>query len=516
MNENELDVLELTDKSVTKPIQIFPYQKEHYKKILTILQNELGYLDVSMFGCGKTHVALAVAATFQMGILVVGPKTILANWRKQAKIYGVHLYDAFTYSALRGSEATGVKHDLLEREGEEFFPTEKLEEYAKRGILLIFDECHALKNDKSQQLSATQALTREASRLSRMGYNIRIAGLSATPADKKENITSLFKLMGIINSNNLYKYDRSSKSYISVGLQEAINKCNRYDPDTTFHIICRPVNKSTAKLICHELYTRVLKKHITSSMPKPPIDVEKDVKNLFAIMPPKDVERLKQGAMLFSSATSYRHETSEISSKVNWGDVILSRREIDSAKVNTMVRLAKEHLDANPNCKVILYYTFKRDMKESMRQLEKYNPLLMNGDVIKDEDRTELMDKFQQHDNEYRVFISNPKVGGLGVELDDKYGDQPRYMFIAPSYMFIDQFQATGRIHRKETKSKATIRFVYSRDFPYEDSIFQSMAEKSKVARDMILSNDINDVIFPGEIDEDIERLPGEVVDEEI
>lgn len=516
-NDEELEVLELTDNDkIIKPIQIFPYQKEHFKKVLTILQNELGYLDVSPFGCGKTHIALAVAATFKMDILVVGPKTVLTNWKKQAKIYGIKLYGALTYSALRGTERNGVNHELLEREGDDFFATEKLEEYARQGLLMVFDECHSLKNEKSQQLDATQALTKEMARLARMGYTVRIAALSATPADKKENITSMFKLLGIINSENLYKYDRSSKTYMSVGLQEAINKCNKYDPDTTFHVICRPLNKSTAKLICHELYTRILKKHITSSMPEPPIKARKDVKNLFAIMPPEDVERLKQGALLFSSATSYKHETSEINySSVNWGDVILSRREIDSSKVNTMVRLAKQNLDSDPNCKVVLYFTFKRDMKESMRQLEKYGPLLMNGDVIKAEERTKLMDKFQQHDNEHRVFISNPKVGGLGVELDDKYGDQPRFMYIAPSYMFIDQFQATGRIHRKETKSKATIRFVYSRDFPYEDSIFQSMAEKSKVARDMLLSSEMNSVIFPGEIDEEIERRPGENDDEE-
>ena len=83
-------------------------------------------------------------------------------------------------------------------------------------------------------------------------------------------------------------------------------------------------------------------------------------------------------------------------------------------------------------------------------------------------------------------------------------------MYIAPSYMFIDQFQATGRIHRKDTKSKATIRFIYSREFPYEDSIFQSMAEKSKVARDMILSDKMSSIVFPGEINEEIERYPGE------
>ena len=509
VEENE--VLELTDESISrvKPLQILPYQKEHFKNLLTILQSGVSYIDVSPFGAGKGVCCIAVAIAFKMGILVFAPKSVLPSWVKNCKLYGVTLYASMTYNALRGTTKTGIKHGFIERvnvnEQQEFLPTKKLEELAKQGLLIVYDECHYLKNEKSQQLEAAHAISREAVRLAKMGYNIRIAALSATPADKKENITSLFKILGIINSKKLYNYNRSSKTYTSIGLQEAVEKCNRYDPDTTFHIICRPVNKTTSKIICHELYTRILKKYITSSMPEPPIEYKKSVKNLFAIMPKEDVERIKQGALLFSSATSYSQETGEINySTLNWGDLIRSRREIDSAKVNTMVRLAREKLIKHPHCKVILYFTYKRDMVESARQLKEYNPLIMNGEVTKDEKRVELMEKFQKYDDEHRVFISNPKVGGVGIELDDVNGGFPRYMYIAPSYMFMDQFQATGRIHRKNTKSKATIRFVYSKDFVHEDSIFNSMATKSIVARSMLMTDNSN-VIFPGELNQKIE-----------
>ena len=512
--ETELEPLELEDVNITKTvkdIEIFPYQKEHFSRVLEILQNELSYLDVSSFGAGKTHICLALAAVFQMQILVVGPKTVLPNWIKNCKLYGVGLVDALTYSGLRGSKR-GYRHKWLQRsdDGETFSVTPEFVQLTKSGLLLVFDECHNLKNERSQQLEAAHEMVKACGQMAREGANVRIACLSTTPADKKDHITSLFKILGVVNSENLYRYDRSSKTYISVGLQEAVNKCNRYDPDTTFHIICRPINKTTSKLICHQLYTRVLKKVIVSSMPEPPIEAQKDVKNLFAVMPAEDVERMKQGALLFASATSYSQELGEVNYKsVKWGDVIRSRREIDSAKVNTMVRLAKERLDADPNCKVVMYYTFKRDMHESARQLQKYNPLIMNGDVTKSEDRTDMMDRFQADDNECRVFISNPKVGGLGVELDDKHGNHLRYMFIAPSYMFIDQFQATGRIHRKETKSKATIRFIYSREFPWETSLLNSIAEKSRIAKDMLREN-TKEVVFPGEYNEEIERYPGE------
>jgi len=507
--DNEIDILQPDDnqeqnQEEIQKIVLYEYQKEHYNKVLNILQNEPGYLDVSQFGCGKTLISLAIAATYEMGIILVGPKTILNNWRAQAKKYGIEIYAALSYNSLRGTDKYGVKHGLLSREKGIFTPTQKFRDLAKKGFLLVFDESHNLKND-NDQTQAAHAMTREVVRLARMGCNVRIAALSATPADKKENITSLFKILGIITNEKLYNYVRSTKTYVLEGLQEAINKCNKYQPDITFHILCRPVNKTSSKIICHELYTRILKEVVTSSMPKPELEHEMDIKNFFAIMPEKDLERMKEGALLFSSATSYENETKQVNySGMNWGMVTKSRREIDSAKVNTMVRLAEKELEKDKNCKVVLYYTFKRDMYRSRDLLKKYNPLVMNGDVTDEDVRTELMDKFQKDDNEHRVFISNPKVGGLGIELDDKYGNHPRFMFIAPSYMFIDQFQATGRIHRKETKSKATVRFIYSKEFNYETGIINSMVEKSKIARDMTRKNQ-KDIIFPGELEEEFE-----------
>ena len=493
-----------SEEEEIESLNILPSQVEHFKKVLNILQNEVGYLDVSAFSCGKSYCALAVAITLNLSLMLFAPKTVIPQWRKLAKRYGVHIFTAMTYNALRGTEKGGVNHDLLTRNGDEFIPTQILEECARAGLLIVYDECHYLKNDNSQ-LHAAAALSKEAVRLSRMGYNVRIAALSATPADKKENITNLFRILGIILEPNLYRYNRSTKKYVLEGLQEAINKCNRYDRDNTFHIVCRSVNKSTSKLICNELYTRVLKNVISSSMPNPDNGYKKDIKNIFAIMPPEDVERMKAGALLFASATSYRPETGMVNyTSADWGKVTESRREIDSAKVFTMCRLARQELDKDNNCKVILYFTFKRDMYRAKDLLEKYGALVMNGDITKDSERTGLIDAFQKPDTEFSVFISNPKTSGCGISLDDVDGRFKRFTFAAPSYNFIDEWQSTGRTYRMNTKSDAVIRFVYSKAFPYESSILQSIAEKSQVARDLSRENQ-QGMLYPGEIESIIE-----------
>lgn len=492
----------------TNKVNLEPYQVTHFNKVLNILENEHSYMDVSTFGAGKTHITFAVAEKLKMKMVVICPKTTKNNWTKWSKYYGIEILSLMTYQLLRGKSGQ-VNHDLLEINDKKYYSTDKFDEYAKGGLLLVFDECHMAKNENTQ-LYSSHALVKSIIKFARLGYNCRVAILSATPSCKREHVTSIFKLLGVITSDKLYNYNRGNKIYELIGLQEAIDKCNRYDPDTTFHITSRPVNQGTSKTICHELYKRILKIYMVSSMPEPPIKSIKDSKNLYALMPPEDLQKLKDGVNMFSSATDYKFQTQEITyTGVNWGDITKSRIQIDSAKVPTICRLARQNLTDDYNCKVLLYFNYNNDMKTASNLLKEYKPLIMNGQTSNKE-RESIIKKFQKDDNEYRVIISNPKVGGMGIDLDDKYGNHLRYMYITPSYFFNDQYQATGRIHRKTTKSKATIRFVYSREFPYETGILNSMALKSSVSRDMITQKQTN-VKFPGEYEEEIELTPEEL-----
>ena len=54
-----------------RPVEIRPRQVDHYKKILSILSREYGYMDTSPCGAGKTHLTFAVAATFGLSIVLI-------------------------------------------------------------------------------------------------------------------------------------------------------------------------------------------------------------------------------------------------------------------------------------------------------------------------------------------------------------------------------------------------------------------------------------------------------------
>ena len=498
-----------TPKNLTKPIpvEIRPYQEPHFKRMLEILSREIGVVDTSPFGAGKTHIQFALCATFKLNMMIFCPKSTISNWKKWGKLYGVNIICLMSYQSLRGQNGR-VNHPLLKIVNGEYVGTELLDQYIKSGLMMVFDEYHNLKGDNTQ-LASAHALVKSVVRLVRMGCRARVSLLSHTPCTEKESVTSTFKMLGIITSDKLYNYNHSTKKYERLGIQEAIDKCNEYDKDETLSVTCRSLNKTTAKTMCYDLYVRVLKRFFVSSMPPPPIKTTKVTRNLYILMPDRDVERLKKGLLLFKSATNYKEEIQEVNmSGTNWGDVTTSRMEIDSSKIWSTCRHAQSKLENNKKCQIMIYCNYKRDMETAMYLLDKYNPLVMNGQTSS-KNRDIIIEKFQRPTNEYRVLISNPKVGGIGIDLDDKFGDRPRIMYILPSYFFTDQFQATGRHHREGTKSTATVYFIYSRAFPYETGILNSMAVKTDVVKNMVINE--KDAKFPGDYQEIIELTPDEI-----
>lgn len=518
MEDEKPETNEKTNDEVskTKAVHVREIQKPHFLRLVEILKREYGYLDVSPFGAGKTHITFAICATFKLNMIVICPKIAIPNWKKYAKVYGINIIAIMTYELLRGQSGK-VSHGLLYRvkdaHRDEYHATDLFDQCVRSGLLLVFDEYHKVKNENTQ-LASAHALVKGLVRNVRAGAKGRIALLSGTPCETKDSVTSTFKMLGIMLSDKPYNYNRSTKKYELTGIQEAIAKCNEYSPDETLAISCRSVNKTTAKTICHDLYTRVLKKYVVSSMPPPNIDVDKDVKNYYILMSTEDTERMKQGLLLFKSATNYRHEVQEVdyTKGVNWGDVTTSRMTIDAAKVPGTCRVASEQLENDPMCKVLIYCNYTNDINEVSRLMVKYNPLIVDGRVTSTEKRNSIIELFQADNNIHRVFISNPQVGGMGIDLDDKFGNRPRYTYILPSYRFTDQYQVTGRTWRDGTKSKATIRFIYSRAFPYESGILNSMALKSKVLRSMV-TKEHQDLKFPGEYDEEMELTKKEKED---
>ena len=75
-----------------------------------------------------------------------------------------------------------------------------------------------------------------------------------------------------------------------------------------------------------------------------------------------------------------------------------------------------------------------------------------------------MIDEFQKPDNNKRLIIGNLKVMCNGIDLDDKYGNFPRYAFVSPTFSAIDLYQFSCRFLRSsDSKSHTTIRYMFSK-----------------------------------------------------
>lgn len=483
------------DNTSPIPIKLWSSQKGHFQRVSNILKTSHAYLDTSPMGAGKTVVTLAIAAIHQLDLFVVCPKSTASMWKREAAKYGVRVRSVMTYQMLTGTSAKGCNHAFMRRSDDVFIPTENLQQIIGERTLFVFDEMHALKNPGTGVIKASHSIIKEVVRLD---CGSRVALLSATPCDKEIHAQNVLKMLGVIVDDDLYYYDRSSNYYEPRGIAELISRCDSLDRSTSEIIhLGVPINNKSSNKLCYDLFVRVIRNFCSSSMELPSIESGKDAQNGYYWMPDDDVVELQQGVDLLSSSTQFDESTGCVNiGKGSFGMITMALIMIEKAKLNTMVRLAQETLEADPNCKVILYVWYIDSIKTLDARLKEYAPMYMYGNT-KSEDRDDIVSKFQEENTNHRLLISNAKVGGIGISLDDRCGKHKRHLFMIPSYNFIDLHQATGRIHRGTTKSTAHIRFVYSKAFTQETSILNAIAKKSQVTRSMLYNADGID--FPGD-----------------
>ena len=138
--------------------------------------------------------------------------------------------------------------------------------------------------------------------------------------------------------------------------------------------------------------------------------------------------------------------------------------------------------------------------------LKDYNALVMTGD----DDislRKEKMIKFQEYNTNYRIFITQMRVGGVGIDLHDTNGKFPRIALMSSTTFEHNLLiQAEARIFRGGVKSDAIIFYIFGKlegkeEFVREERIINNLMVKSDVVRYMYQSNEK----LPGEYDEIIE-----------
>lgn len=139
--------------------------------------------------------------------------------------------------------------------------------------------------------------------------------------------------------------------------------------------------------------------------------------------------------------------------------------------------VVKELLDDLGGKKVIIWCRYQNDIKILLQVLNAYNPVAYYGDTDADT-RKENLDKFIA-DPSCLVFLSNPSVGGTGVDGLQRVCDT--VIYYSNSFSAEDRWQSEDRVHRHgQTNSVTYIDLIAEKTI--DEKIVKALLSKKSVA----------------------------------
>lgn len=459
LNTEDVIKLRLTCKSLNMILEdvsvnyLLEYQRNHYYQMKNSLDKYRVCIDQSLMGSGKTYVACGLAREFHYPVLIICPKSVVLVWKQVTKELNLTNFTIVTYR----------KFIQFKKETSEL--REKIMKEAEEGIFVIFDECQNLKNETEQYNVALILFKLLRNKMYKMF-------LSATPIDQNEQCLRYIELLRTGNKLNFSDLD------------EIISKNDYHQNDNllTFFI------------------DNIMSK-ITFSMIPPPINAELVIFNGFYNISERGREVIER-AICCIGRTIYElqqvHPIHTPKEYINglWRKIDKSLSKIQEAKCEIIIRLTQKIIENNPNGKVIISFRFLKPIFSCCNALQDFNPLVLIGNKTESQ-RQNIIDKFQ-NDYRSRLLICNTSIASLGISLDDKIGNSPRTLLLAPTYHVMDSHQMSGRIYRSGTKSKATVIHVYAKRSGCNDMfLLNSISKKMNVMKKLLPQKLKEKVKFP-------------------
>lgn len=510
-------------KSAFDQIVLVPYQVAHVAKIENILDKHPVCLDMSMLGSGKTYTSSYISLHSKFAfkhVIVICPANITSNWKKMKDVYGVPITHLETFRSISSTKCVQPKHGLLERrdytvkvvektvekivDKVEFIAKAEFLTMVRQGTLLIIDEIQNIKNLNCSFHACEMMIANISSGLN--GTASRCMMLSGSPIDKKEQVIHLFRMMNIMKNNDLSVFIPSRMTNEWRGFGDIVDFAEKINPQHNIYLPPRDTGDTRRfKQIAYELFQKVIKQGISSSMiiSSAHTDDGKTLQiikfnGLYEIRDKFDYELLQEGVNNLSSVSGYNRHNDTVDFGHNGLDtfkrIIKSLIALETAKIPTMMRVAKKYLDENPLGKMVICVSYKQTIDDLQEGLQEFGPLILSGSVTPTH-RTLIRNRFQA-DNNDRLLIANLKVCSSGIDLDDKFGHRPRFCIISPNYNTIDLYQVCYRFLRMDSKSCPTIHMMYGRH-ACEMPILRALAAKSGVMKETTSEQLAAGVVFP-------------------
>jgi len=427
-----------------------------------------------------------------------------------------------SFQSLRSTTFHQPKHGLLHRfeipseffnrNTVDFSVTAQFQEYVKEGVLLIVDEIQNIKNHSSQYLAA-QALIKEIMEAPPHSPS-KLLLLSASPIDKREQAVRMFRTLGILNRSLAY-YNPQTYSMDWAGLNDVVGFCSSIHDQDTANTQRKLPREPSFEPFVYRLFINVLKKHCSSTMQVQQHESKLKKCNAYYFIDAQGEEILLRGMSCLTTAT--RFENGQVNLQGEGANrissVIRALQVIETGKIGLYARLVEKYLREQPSSKIVVAVNYCDTLVDLQALLLTHSPLVLQGSSSVAQ-RATVLQKFAEPSLTHRVLLCNQTVASTGIDLDDKHGGYPRICLVSPSYSSITAFQLGHRFHRLDTRSDATVHFVFAlrpQRTPQqcadiiELKVLDALSRKSEVMKQTCDTEMMPDVQFPGDHEEYIE-----------
>jgi hypothetical protein len=498
-------------------IELLPNQSLHVERINAMFEKQHFAFDLSMMGSGKTYTSskLGHLRDFQ-SLIVICPASVVPKWQAMKALTSLNFVAIMSFQTLRSTKLHQPCHGLLYRREvsahvAEFQPTPLYLEYVEKGTLVIVDEIQNIKN-VSLQMFAVQALTKEIM-FKPLDSKSKLLLLSASPIDKTNQAVEIFRGMGVLQ-RSLVQYNPAIASVVWTGMRDILSFCSNIDAEATRQVLPKQYYESVYDNYVYRLFQGVLVKHCSSAM-LPPSNPAKLIKaNAYYEIDSAGEEILKRGMHVLTTVTEFN------GSSIQWGadaaqrisSIARALQVIETGKIALFTRIAREHLERVPQSKVVIAVNYCDTLKDLRMNLQDFHPLTLEGNMSS-KARAVSLEKFTAGSLQHRLLLCNQSVASTGIDLDDKHGQFPRLCLVSPSYSSIIAFQLGHRFMRMDTRSNATVHFVFAlrKDKTPKECgdiielrVLDALSKKTTVMRET--SGMQLEVQYPGEHDEYVEK----------
>ena len=471
----------------------------------------------------NTLCTYAIAKLLGLKVVVVKPTRVTA-WKEEAVRCGFDLMMELSYEGLRSVRGQQQpKHGLLLRHDPEptlrrkrkhssdtdsdeqqpqqpdswthppptFEATHKFLQLLRQPILFVLDEVHRGKT-RSERTSAISALVNAI--VSEPRHRSRCLMLSATQFDQRNHSMTVCQSMGLIAD---IKQPIPEDSRL-VAVARALNPGHPLMADKVIRGFNRTLK--SRRTFVYRVYIHILSPILTSAVPKWTIPVNMDCKCGFYLMPKKMEEEVRLAMYDYRKAqeTSGRH-TSRLAVM---GEAI---RRTQIAKVSTVVRLVREVFSENPSASVTVLgqslkalWAIAAELKDvfvwAQDELQ-HNHFdawrhVLSGKMTAQQQEATIVEFMS---GRCSLLVANLEVGGEGLNLQDRIGDRPRWVFVLPNNHATQLIQGLSRFYRQDTRSDVVVRLVYcrsknrfGRDVKRERCMLENHKRKDRVWRDLM------------------------------